>query len=410
MANSLLTISMITNESLRILENNLTFAKGVNRNYDDQFSKSGAKIGNVLNIRKPARYVGRTGPAISIESQTENYVTLTLGTQAGVDLQFTSADRLLSLGDFSDRILKPAMANISNRIDRDGLKQALNVYQTVGTPGTTPATLTPYLNAMAIMDFAGAPRDGLRSVVMDPNANATLVGALTTVFNPTQAISDQYKSGNMGMAIGAKFSMDQNVQQQLIGPWLTASPEVATTVSTQGATTIATKAWGNNAADILNVGDVFQIASVHSVNPQSRQSTGQLQWFVVTAAMVNDGSGNSTITVSPAMYTTGQFQNIDAFPLVNAAITPYGAAGTTSSGVTSPINLIYHRDAFVLGSADLELPRGVHEAARARSKSVGLSVRMITAYDVTNDLFITRFDTLYGWATVYPELACRVQG
>ena len=410
MANTLLTISQITQESLRILENNLTFTKGVNRNFDDSFGIVGAKIGSTLNIRKPARYVGRTGQTIAIEGQTETYVPLTLNTQFGVDLQFTSADRLLSLDEFGDRVLKPAVACIANKIDRDGLAQYVNIQNFVGTPGTTPATLTPYLSAMAALDFAAAPRDGLRSIVMDPNANATLVGALTTLFNPTKEIADQYKSGNMGMAIGAKFSMDQNINSQLIGPWLTASPEVATTVSVQGATTIATKAWGNSAADILNVGDVFTIAAVNSVNPQSRKSTGQLCNFVVTAAMVNDGSGNSTITVYPPMYTTGQFQTIDAFPLINAAISPYGANGSASSGKSSPQNLCYHRDAFVFGCADLPLPKGVDMAARANDKQTGVSIRIVSAYDVTNDLFITRLDVLYGWATLYPELACRVVG
>ena len=410
MANTLLTISQITQESLRILENNLTFTKGVNRNFDDSFGIVGAKIGSTLNIRKPARYVGRTGQTISIEGQTETYVPLTLNTQFGVDLQFTSADRLLSLDEFGDRVLKPAVACISNKIDRDGLALASQIQNFVGTPGTTPATLTPYLSAMAALDFAAAPRDGMRSIVMDPNANATLVGALTTLFNPSKDIADQYKSGNMGMAIGAKFSMDQNINSQTIGTWLTASPTVAA-VPAVGASSISTKAWGNAAADVLNVGDVFTISGVHSVNPQSRKSTGQLANFVVTATMVNDGAGNSTISVYPAFQTSGQFQTIDVMPALNAAIYPYGSVtGTASSGVVSPMNLCYHRDAFVFGCADLPLPKGVDMAARANDKQTGVSMRIVSAYDVTNDLFITRLDVLYGWATLYPELACRIQG
>ena len=135
MSNSVLTISMITRESLRILENNLTFTKGVNRNYDEKFGIEGAKIGNTLNLRLPARYVGRSGPVLSVENQTETYVPLTLNTQFGVDVQFTSADMKLSMDDFSERFLKPAVAVVANKIDRDGMALATQVYQTVGTPG-----------------------------------------------------------------------------------------------------------------------------------------------------------------------------------------------------------------------------------------------------------------------------------
>lgn len=404
MSNSILTISMITREAMRVLENNLTFTKGVNRQYDAQFGVAGAKIGSTLNVRLPARYVGRDGPTLSIENQVENYSPLTLSFQSGVDVQFTSADMALSMDDFSKRFLEPAMANVANKIDRNGLLQYLNVYQHVGTPGTTPATLTPYLSAMASLDFAAAPRDGMRSIVMDPNANATLVGALTTLFNPTKEISDQYKDGNMGKAIGAKFSMDQNICSQTIGTWLTASPQVATKPAS-GATSIATKAWGNNASDILNVGDIFTIATCHSVNPQSRQSTGQLQQFVVTAVMVNDGSGNSTISISPAIITSGQGQTVDTLPAVNSAIVPYGASGTVT-----PQNLLYHRDAFIFASADLPLPKGVDLAARVSDPELGISVRMVRNYDIVNDMFPCRLDVLYGWSTPYPQLACRISG
>ena len=201
MSNQILTISMITREAMRVLENNLTFTKGVNRNFDDKFGIEGAKIGSTLNIRLPARYVGRSGPVLSVEGQTETYVPLTLSTQFGVDVEFTSADLELSMDDFSERYVKPAMAVVANKIDRDGLLQALNVYQTVGVPGTTPTALSSYLAASAKMKFAAAPEDDMRSIVIDPNAEAGIVNSLTTLFNPSQLISDQYKDGTMGKAI-----------------------------------------------------------------------------------------------------------------------------------------------------------------------------------------------------------------
>lgn len=401
MPNSILTISQITRESLRVLENNLVFTKGVNREYDDKFGIEGAKIGNTLNIRKPARYQGRTGPVLQVEAQTETYVPLTLSTQFGVDVQFTSADLHLSMDDFSQRFLTPALAVVANKIDRDGLTLASQVYNTVGTPGTTPATLLPYLQAGAAMDFMAAPRDELRSVVCDPNANASLVNSLNTYFNPGKEISDQYKSGNMGRAAGFKFSMDQNIIQQTIGAYL-GSPTV--NGAGQTGTSLVTAGWTGTIANLLAAGDVFTIAGVYSVNPQSRVSTGRLAQFVVTT-QASSSSGAATLAISPAITTSGQFQNVTAAPANGAAITVYGAANTVT-----PMNLAYHRDAFVFGCADLPLPRGVDMASRVSDKELGISVRMVRGYDIVNDMFPCRLDVLYGWSAVYPELACRIQG
>lgn len=404
MSQSILTISMITRESLRVLENNLTFTKGVNREYDDAFGKSGAKIGNTLNLRLPARYVGRSGPILSIENQTETFFPLTLNTQFGVDVQFTSQDMELSMDDFSERFLAPAMAAVSNKIDRDGLAQALNVYNTVGTPGTVPSSLSTYLAASKYMKYMAAPQDNLRSILIDPSAEAGIIANLTTLFNPSQEISDQYKDGTMGKAIGFKWSSDANVNSYQVGS-LGGSPIVAAGNGTQVGSALSTSGWTNSVTNALNVGDVFTIAGTFSVNPQSRQSTGLLQQFVVTSAFSSNGSGLGTIAISPAIVASGQFQNVTQGAAASSAITILGAASTVS-----PMNLAFHRDAFILASADLPLPRGVHMASRVSSKKVGLSVRMIQAYDVVNDIFPCRLDVLYGWATPYPQLACRIQG
>lgn len=404
MSNQILTISMITREALRVLENNLMFTKQVNRNYDDQFGEDGKKIGNTINIRVPARYVGRTGPVIAVEDQTENYVSLTLNQQRGVDLQFTSADRKLSLDDFSERCLKPMLASVSNHIDYDGLQQAVNVYQAVGTPGTTPSTLLTYLNAGVKLDFAACPRDGMRAIVQDPNSQAQTANNLTTLYNPTEEISKQYESGTMGKAVGFKWSMDQNVVGRTYGSQ-GGSPVTKSGVSQTG-TSLITTGWSNSITGVLNAGDIFTIAGVHSVNPQTRISTGQLQQFVVTATANSSGSGGTaTLTISPSIITSGQYQTVDGPATSSSTITVMG-----TSAATEVTNIAFHRDAFALASADLQLPKGVNMAARMASKRTGLSIRIVEQWDVVNDLFITRLDVLYGWATIYPQLACRICG
>jgi hypothetical protein len=402
MANSLLTISMITNEALAVLENNLTFAKGISREYDDRFAIDGAKIGDTINIRKPARYLGRTGAVMSTEDHTETSVPLQLATQFGVDMQFTTKDMTLSLGDFSQRVLAPAIAVVANKVDRDGLALYKSVYNSVGTPGTVPTTLRTYLQAGAKMDYEAAPKDKMRSVVIDPNAQVEIVDSLKGLFQSSEQIKDQYESGNMGMSAGFKWSMDQNINVHTVGP-LGGSPAV--NGAAQSGASLITNGWTAAAALRLKKGDTFTIANVFAVNPQSRQSTNQLRQFVVTADVSSDGYGNATLPISPAITASGAFQTVDSVPANGALLTVVGAAN-----VLSPVHMAYHRDAFVLGCADLMLPKGVHAAARAKDKQLGLSVRMVQAYDITNDLMKCRFDILYGYAAVYPELACRIHG
>jgi hypothetical protein len=413
MANNLLTISMITNEALMVLENELTFSGQVDRNYDDQFAVTGAKIGATLNVRRPGRFVGTTGPALNVEDFNETSVPVTLSTQFHVDTQFTSQDLALSLDMFSDRILKPAVAAIANKVDFDGLTMAKNnTANIVGTAGTPPTGLITYLTAGAYLDSEGAPRDGRRSCVIEPFTSATIVDSLKGLFVPSDKISDQYTKGMMGRdSAGVSWYMDQNVVAQTFGSYATATLACATTT----ATGFLTSGWASTSTIALTAttataglkqGDVIQIDGVYAVNPQNRQAYGsnKLRNFVVTSNVTVATSGTTSVTVSPAVITAGQFQNV-SIPTTSAtaAVTPFNKTGTVS-----PQNIVMHKNAFCLATADLELPDGVHFAGRASDKELGLSLRVIRQYTINNDSIPTRVDVLYGWAPLYPELACRV--
>lgn len=413
MANTLLTISMITREGLRVLENNLTFTKFVRRDFDDSFGRAGAKIGTVLNIRKPARYAGRTGQGLSIEDATETQVPLVLTTQQGVDIAFTSQDLALSIDDFSDRFIRPAIANIANHIDFDGMQQYLNVYNTVGVPGTVPNALLTYLQAGQKMDEEAAPRDNLRSLVISPAMQATIIDSLKGLFQESTEIARQYEEGTMGRSIGFKWSMDQNVGVNTIG----TSGILVPTFTLAGSTTssLVTGNWTVTTSTVKK-GNVFTIGSgatgVFAVNPQSKQSTGALREFVVTADATASGGGAMTISISPTIVFSGPFQNVTGSTGAITAITNgatinlLGGLGVT--GVSTPQALAFHKDAFAMGCADLPLPGGVDMAARVADKQLGISIRMVRAYDINTDRFPTRTDVLYGWTTLYPELACRI--
>lgn len=422
MANTLLTISKITNEALMVLENELTFSSQVDRNYDDQFAVVGAKIGATVNVRRPGRFIGTTGPALNVEDLNETSVPVTLSTQFHVDTQFTTQDLALSLDMFSDRILKPAVAAIANKIDFDGTTTAaLQTANIVGTAGTPPTGLITYLQAQAYLDSEGAPRDGRRACIVEPFTSATIVDSLKGLFVPTAQISSQYTKGLMGRdSSGMDWKLDQNIVSQTFGNF--SSSTVTASVATTTATGFLTSGWAststitltaaNTGTINLNAGDTFTIAGVYATNPQNRQpyGTNKLRSFVVKSAVTVASGSSVSVTVSPAVISGGQFQNV-SIPTTSATAavaffaSQYNASG---NGIVSPQNIVMHRNAFTLAMADLELPEGVHFAGRASDKEIGLSMRVVRQYTINNDSIPTRVDVLYGWAPLYQELSCRV--
>ena len=404
--NTLLTPDMITLEALRVLKNQLNFTKKVNRQYSSQFARGGAKIGNSLNIRKPVRYVGRTGQAMSVENSTETQTTLTLDTQFGVDIEFSSQELTLDINNFSRQFLVPAIAAIANKIDRDGLLLYRDVYNTVGTVGTIPTALSTYLDAGVKLDDEATPMDGQRCVVVDPQMQADIVNALTGLFHSSEQIKSQYEKGKMGTAAGFDWFMDQNVVRHTVGTWETGSTGVVNGANQTGSS-LVTDGWAASTA-ILFRGDVIRIGDdVNAVNPQNRQSTGQLRDFVVTEDVTSDGSGNATIPVSPDITPSGQFQTVTATPDDGDALVVFAASSEAASG---PQGLAFHPDAFTFASADLVLPDGVDFASRKADPDLGISIRCVRQYEARTDLFPCRLDVLYGWKTVRPELACRITG
>ena len=398
MSNTLLTIGMITREALRVLENQLAFTKNVNTNYEDQFARSGAKIGDTVNVRVPPRYVGRTGPALQVESSTESSVPLTLS-QAGCDLSFNTKDLTLSIDDFSKRFITPAVATIANKVDFDGLQLYKKVYNTVGASGTALTFNTLGL-ANATLDSMATPFDGLRTVCLEPFSTAEIQQDTKGLFQSSSVIEDQYESGRFMQGAGFKGYTAQNVATHTVGTY-GGSP--VTNGAGQTGSSLVTDGWTATTTS-LNVGDTFTIADVYSVNPQNRQSTGKLQQFVVTAQTTTDVSGNSTISISPAIIASGAFQTVNAAPGDGKTITVTSGA----SGASTKMNLGFHRDAFTFASVDMILPKGVHMADRVTSKASGISLRAVQAYDINTDQMPLRLDILYGWAATYPQLATRI--
>lgn len=451
MTNNLLTISYITNQGLLVLENTLVFADKVNRQYSDEFAIKDAKIGATVNIRRPPRYIGTFGPALNVEDTNETYIPVTLRNQFHVDVQFTTADMLLSMDLFKTRVLKPMMVTVANRVDSDGLYFAYqNTALSVGTPGVSPSSWLTFANANAFLDSEACPSDDTRCVILDPFSAAAAADGIKGLFNPQANIADLVKRGYIAkQTAGFDWYKDQNVVSFQLGaqggtPALTANTGGAfltTGWAQQGF--IQTNGW-TASTGVVKVGDIIQIAGVFPANPVNRTQYGNsLKQFAVLApggyvpnpvgaatpgptfapASLTSGSFNEatgvytssaggalSIMIGECVITGGQFVNA----VTNSAFTATSAltvnGGTANAGRVSPQGIALHRDAFALAFADLPLPRGVQDAARASDPDIGMSMRMVTQYTINNDALPTRCDILYGYDGLYRQFACRVAG
>ena len=400
MSNSILTIDMITRKALEILENNLVLTRNVNRQYDDSFAVEGAKIGSTLRIRLPDRALVTDGAALQVQDDNEQYTTLTVASQKHIGVNFTSAELTMQLDDFAERVLKPRVSQLAASIDADVANAYKNIYQSVGTPGTTPATSLVLLQAQQKLNEAAAVMNP-RYATVNPAANAGLVEGMKGLFNPTDTISKQFKNGMMGVGVLGfdEINMSQSIVNHTTGSWGT-SITVGTTVSTQGQSTLDISYTGSSKT--WKVGDVFTIANVYSVNPQTRQSTGSLQQFVVTADA--SASSSTTLSISPALYTSSQaLATVDSFPQSGATVTMLGSAATQYAQ-----NLVYHKDAITFATADLLMPQGVDMASRQVHN--GISMRIVRQYDINNDRMPCRIDVLYGYSMIRPQMGVRLWG
>lgn len=401
MSNSLLTMDMITRKALQLFENQAPLLRTVNRQYDNSFAQSGAKIGDTLRIRKPNRFLVRDGAALGVQDANEQNGSLTISSQKGVDLNFTTAEMALSLDDFSERYIKPAIAQLAATVESDLSNVFKYIGNSVGTPGTTPATSAVLLTAGQKLNEFGIPLDR-RYATVNPAANAALVEGMKGLFNPSGVVSGQFKSGMMGQGILGfdEFNMSQSIKNFTCGSRVAATTSAV--VSTEGATTIALTISGGTASDTILQGDVFTVADCYAVNPLTRESTGSLFQFVAAADATASGSAVS-VTVLPVYSASSALATVNALPGNAKTVTFLGTASTAY-----PQNLIYHKDSIVLATADLMLPGGVDMASRANHN--GISLRIVRAYDINNDRMPCRIDILYGYGVIRPESACRLWG
>lgn len=404
MANTLVTIDMVTREALRIAHEKCSFIGTVDRQYDDSFAKTGAKIGTALRVRKPNQYVRTQGTRVmDVQDQSEATSSITVATQDHVDMRFNSAELALSIDELSKRYIEPAVSVLVSGIEADFLAFATKAtYNVAGTAGSAINDLAAVGNARAALNRGLAPKDGNRYLQSDSGTMSVLVNGLKGLFQDSNQIKEQYREGLIGRTAGLDWYENDRCWTLTNGADITGTTDAAALVTDGGSTvdmhtTIAV-------AD-QRVGQVFTIAGVYSCHPETKQSFGVLQQFTITAI------GATTTTVSPTIYLSGAKQNVCSSTSAALATTDFNSKALTFVGnaSTSYIQpLAYHKEAFQFVTADLPL---MDDAAKCvRRNQDGLSMRVWQASDIRNDELLMRIDILYGMAALRPEWACRLVG
>ena len=390
MANTLLTPEAVTREALRILHQKLNFIGNIDRQYDSQFAVEGAKSGSQLKVRLPNEYTVRTGATLATQDTTEQSETITMATQKGVDVEFTSVDLTLDLDDFSSRILDPMMSVLAANIESDALSMFKDVYNEVDNIGSASTFRTILDGRKKLVDnLAGTT--GLKCN-LDTQTNVDMVDVLKGLFNNPTSISKQYLDGMLGQTGGFNFFENTLMPRHVTGTDDGTGDYLINGAAQTGDTLVIDTGTGT-----FLKGDVFTILGLNRVHPETKVDTGQLQQFVVTA---DSGASATSLSISPAIVITGGSQNVVAAPADGATLNKLGGASATHD-----ISLGYAKDAFAFVSADLRMPRGVDFAAREVMD--GISMRIVSDYDITTDAFPTRIDVLYGFKTLRPQLAVR---
>jgi len=408
MANSVITPTIFAKEATAILDNELVMAKQVYRGLESDFGNSinGYSIGDTISMRKPTDFTVRDGATASNQDVVEGKVSLTIDKQKGVDFSFTSKELTLNIKELSERVIRPAMVQLANQIDRDVMALYSSVPNWVGTPGQTINSFSDFAKGPERLDELAVPQE--RVAVLSPADNWGLIGSQTSLYIQGAA-NEAYRKGNLGTIAGVDTFMSQNVPTHTVGtkagtPLVNGASQTSTYANVKDTNTqnLITDGWTASSA-ILKAGDVITIANVNAVNPVTKADLGFLRQFVVTADVSADGTGNATLVISPAIITSGAFQNCSAAPADNAAITVLGTASTAYRQ-----NMVFHKNAFALAMVPLVKPPGAVDVARESYR--GTSVRVIPYYTGSSDTSAWRLDVLYGVKSIDPRLALRLSG
>jgi hypothetical protein len=375
MTNSFLTAQEIARQSLLILRDNLVFPMLAYRDCSQDF----AKKGDTIQVKKPPVYqADEFNGSINPQAIEEENVLVTLDKIADVSVEVTAKEMALNLSSFTEQVITPAAIAIAEKINSDGLKLYKDIPYTVGAAGTTPDGLDDFANIRKSLNLRKAPVSQ-RFAVWDPEADCKFSVLEAIVSAEKSGSTVALREGSIGRIQGIDNYMSQAVPDHIKGTLAASAGNIVlkTAVAADSAVTeiTLTKTASNSLSGTLLKGDILTFADCEG------------QYAVTTGATAADNE----ITVS-------------VYPAINEAITTSKAC-TVVAGHTA--NLAFHKNAFAFVTRPLELARGVESYV---TNFEGLSLRVTFSYDATYKKQMLSIDTLYGFKTLYPELAVRVLG
>lgn len=409
MANRILTPDIIAKEALMQLDNELVMAGLVHRDYEEEF----VKVGSTISIRKPVKYEVTDGAVMNVQDSEEGKTTITIDKRKHVAFQFTSEELTLSVEKLSERHINPAMRQLANQVDQDLHALALKVPSWVGTPGSVIDAYSDFTKAPQRLAELAVPMDNL-SGVLPPADHYALAGTFSGLY-----INDVAKTAlqraKLPMLAGVDSYMTQNVAT------LTTGTRSGGTPVTNGAsqTKTYTEVRDTNVQDLvcdgftnaqtLKAGEIITVGTgttgLMAVNPRTGARLSYLREFVLQSDATVDGSGNVTLSISPAIIVSGPYKTCD-MTSANTDGLAINFKGSASTVYTQP--MVFHKNAFALAMRPLEMPAAAVNGSRQTWKN--LSVRVIPVWDGTNDVSKWRCDIFYGVKAIYPELATRISG
>lgn len=408
MSNTLLTPTIIAKEFLRQLTNNLIMGKKVARTFENQIVNQ--KIGGVITVKRPISYTVTDGATFQRQDNVEGSFTINVNKRKHVGMGFSTQDLTLSIDRFTERFITPAAQQLAQQVDSDLCGLYKYVWNYAGAPGNLVNSFADFAKGPEKLDLLGVPQAD-RFGILSPSDTWAMLGSQTALYI-SDAARDAYRDAELGSIGNVMTGMSQSVATHTVGtgtgtPLTRGTSNTTTWAASKDSNTMTLSTDGWTSAVTLKAGDVFTIEDVYAVNPRTKESTGQLQQFVIVSDVVTHvtTSSETQITISPAIITSGAYQNVNSAPGNDKTITYAGTAGTGYKQ-----NMIFRKEAFQLVTVPLIIDPAMQFAARATDEDTGLSIRIAKDYDITNDEILTRCDILYGVKALEPDKATRLSG
>lgn len=373
MANTLLTPSVIAREALATLYAQTVMLPLVHRDFSDEF----ASVGDTVTVRKPAVFTANEfTSSITVQDATEGSVPVVMNKHLDVSFAVTSKELTLSIRDFGQQLLAPAMEAIAQKVDQLLLSLYVDVSQNVGTAGTTPSAISAITDSGEVLSNAKVPNRERRMAINPAAVNKFLQ---ISTFHEADKVGDT-GSALREASLGRKFGFDL-VEAQNIAAHSNGDVAHGGTFAINGAVSAGAKTMAVDATTITGTwkkGSLFTVAGVAGT-------------YVLTADATAASNAITGIAFEPAAPAGG-------FP-DNAAVTRIAAH--------TP-NLAFHRTAFAFVTRQLALPRGAADAATVSYKGLGL--RVVSGYDLTSKKDTISVDLLCGVKTLDAPRALRLLG